>query len=892
MRELTQNKLDRSLIARRDFLRGTGFTAGALACASLAGARKRGSAALILDPNDSISSGAPVRWAAERVEAALRSAGFDVQRRSRPRANELSIVAAGPSSHLTASRLRRAGLSVPDAAESLALFEDGAGGDRIIVASGADARGLAYALCEVADRIRHGSSLQIEHPIAESPANPVRSVMRQFTSSLLDKPWFYNRDEWQRYLDLLASERWNRLDLAFGLGYDSLRRVDDSYFLFFYPFVVSVPGYNVRATNVSDDERDRNLATLQFISEQTVARGMDFELGIWMHGYQWGGGHAKNIIEGLTPETHARYCRDALTLVLQKCPAISAVGLRIHGESGVPEGNYGFWAAVFDGAKRCGRRVELDLHAKGIDAKMIDTALATGLPVNLSAKFSAEHLGMPYQQTAIREMEMPVAGRMGKGLMKLSEGSRIFTRYSYADLLRENRKYTIRYRVFSGTQKILLWDDPVSSAAYSRAFQFCGSAGADVMEPLTCRGRRGSAVAGRRDGYVEASLETRWGWQKYAGWYRTLGRLMYNPKTDPAVCLRAFSAEARPAALQGAIASASRILPIVTTAYLPSAACDAYWPEIYWNQPLAAEPDPNPYGDTLKPKVFQNASPLDPQLFSSMREFAEELLSGRRSGKYSHAEVADWLDNWSDKSLKSLRSAGRLRSAASKRLAIDVRMQAALGLFFAAKFRAGILYAIYEQTQDRRALHQTIKQYRRARASWAQAVRTSKGVYARDLSVSDRFDERGQWADRLAGIDADIADLGKKSANSRDPRAPAAIAQVLQPVRRDPPPCRHTAPASFRPNEALRIHLGAAPGSEFSSIHLLFRHVNQAERYQKVQMRRQADGYSAEIPAVYTNSPYALQYYFELRSSAKRAWLYPGFAPDPINVPYFVVRQA
>ena len=26
---------------------------------------------------------------------------------------------------------------------------------------------------------------------------------------------------------------------------------------------------------------------LRFISEQTVARGMEFQLGLWMHGYEW-----------------------------------------------------------------------------------------------------------------------------------------------------------------------------------------------------------------------------------------------------------------------------------------------------------------------------------------------------------------------------------------------------------------------------------------------------------------------------------------------------------------------------------------------------------------------------------------------------------------------------
>ena len=91
---------------------------------------------------------------------------------------------------------------------------------------------------------------------------------------------------------------------------------------------------------------------------------------------------------------------------------------------------------------------------------MIDRALATGMPVNVSPKYWAEHLGMPYHQAAIRELEMPVAGQNGRGLMALSEGSRSFTRYGYADLLRDDRQYTVRHRVWAGTQRLLASGDP------------------------------------------------------------------------------------------------------------------------------------------------------------------------------------------------------------------------------------------------------------------------------------------------------------------------------------------------------------------------------------------------------------------------------------------------
>ena len=67
---------------------------------------------------------------------------------------------------------------------------------------------------------------------------------------------------------------------------------------------------------------------------------------------------------------------------------------RVHGESGVPEQSYDFWKTVFDGIVQCGQAVEIDMHAKGLDGQMIDVALATGMPVNISPKYWAtRHAG-------------------------------------------------------------------------------------------------------------------------------------------------------------------------------------------------------------------------------------------------------------------------------------------------------------------------------------------------------------------------------------------------------------------------------------------------------------------------------------------------------------------
>ena len=97
-------------------------------------------------------------------------------------------------------------------------------------------------------------------------------------------------------------------------------------------------------------------------------------------------------------------------------PAISGITFRVHGESGVEEGSYDFWKTVFDGVATCGRKVEIDMHAKGMDDTMIELALATTQPVKISPKFWAEHLGMTYHQADIRELEQPKARKADIGV--------------------------------------------------------------------------------------------------------------------------------------------------------------------------------------------------------------------------------------------------------------------------------------------------------------------------------------------------------------------------------------------------------------------------------------------------------------------------------------------
>src|SRR5207253_5608469 len=135
------------------------------------------------------------------------------------------------------------------------------------------------------------------------------------------------------------------------------------------------------------------------------------------------------------------------------------------------------------------------------------------------------------------------------------------------------------------------------------------------------------------------------GWEKYLYSYRLWGRTAYNPDADPETWQRWLKKQFGPVAepAEKALASSSRILPLITTAHLPSAANNNYWPEIYTNMSVVDAAVPHPYGDTPSPKRFGAVSSLDPALFSRVDDFADALLKGEHDGRYSPLEVAQWL---------------------------------------------------------------------------------------------------------------------------------------------------------------------------------------------------------------------------------------------------------
>ena len=845
----------------------------------------------------------PVQWAADKLREALAAKGI-AQSSGNITHSILVAPASSPAGQPFASQYK---VTEP---ESVAIIPGTTHTNKpSLIVTGVDTRGLVYGLLELADRVTSSddpvAALHLAVPVIETSPNKVRSAMRGFCSEIEDKAWFHDRAFWTSYLDTLAAARFNRFNLAFGLAYDFPRGVTGDYLHFPYPYLVEVRGYEQVHVEpaLEPGERQKNLETLQFVAAETARRGMEFQLGIWTHAYQWTDSpHSDHHIVGLTPETHATYCRDALAMLLKTCPQITGLTMRIHGESGIPEGSYGFWQTLWEAVSAARtpegkpRTIELDLHAKGLDQRTIEIARATGMPVKAGAKFWAEHLGLGYHQADIRANEYPREGVTGT--FAVSAGTRNFTRYGYGDFYQQGIGLDLLYRVWPGTQRHLLWADPALASGYGRAANFCGAAGLEIMEPLFFKGREGSGRTGGRDAYADAAfgpanLDT----SKFDMTYMTWGRYLYNPDTDPSYYHRYLQQQFGPAgpALETALANSSRILPLVTTAWCPSASNHEFWPEMFTHLsilPIVGRPL---YGDNPAPHNVSAISPLDPQLFTSIDQHAKDLISGTPNARYNTSEVIAWLEamvRTSNTALESARAKAGTRSHSPefRRAEEDILVLNGLGSYYANLFRAALYYSIHQQNGDTAASAQLLVFIRKARGAWAAFSFRAKGVYAADIPYGSTPFRRGDWADRLAAIDGDLAHLEQKYADKPVSPTPtdAAMLRIAVPTPRPAVAAQHTPAGSFHPGADLALTI-STPAAVTEAV-LWYRHVNHGERWRSTPMQKSATAFAAAIPADYTQSPYPLQYYFELHT-AKSAALHPPFNATLSNQPYYAVDK-
>jgi len=282
-------------------------------------------------------------------------------------------------------------------------------------------------------------------------------------------------------------------------------------------------------------------------------------------------------------------------------------------------------------------------------------------------------------------------------------------------------------------------------------------------------------------------------------------------------------------------------------------------------------------------------------MFLTVDQCADEFIKGEFSGKYTPIEVARWLMHMVAESgniAQTDRFGSQFKPTVEyERLKADVLIQREIAFFFSSKFFSAVAWAIYAKSGYRPAGQKAMEMYISARQAWiALASDAPSQAYVADITFGLEPQLRGHWRDRIPAIEADIGAMEarfKQPAGKtvNDKIGAAALARVTLEPKRPEFAVEHQPPKSFKRGQEIALEFRAA---NVASAKLHYRRVNQAEAFGIVPMEGTANRFAATIPAAYTDSPYPLQYYCELRESPDKAGIYPGLVA---GLPYVVLRR-
>lgn len=623
---------------------------------------------------------------------------------------EADIIAGVMSNPEIADIALQAGLRLPEREEAFELNHVGPAALLI----GADEQGLMYGLLEVADQLDlEGVRVSELRATSESPHTAFRGVFTFLHNADCDAEWFHSEAHWTAYFDLMARSRFNSFQIVMAHQTNYLAPP--------FPYFVSVEDHpEVFVSGLSASDQARNAESLKMVSEMAAARGLAFVLGIWQV-KAWSpasrGGHVqRSLVEGLSDDMLTDYTYQATRKMLLQFPAISGIQIRVNGESGIPQDEQtDFFAnSIVRAIREADREVLLDLRGWIALPETVDAVIDADIPMRLSMKHWAEHLGAPYPAPK----QEPA--------------------YSYADFLARDRPYDISYQVWTlGSHRHFVWGDPRFVRTFARGLALGDSIGFEISPPLAQKGYGNEPGTWR---ILESEHEYyQWEWQRYWLFYLLFGRLTYNPNAREETWLRHLRCrfgEAAEHVLEG-YTWASRVVSFLIR-YNMSDPNMYIWPEA-------------DTGGLLD--FYASVPPSDPAMIASFDESVAERITGHRTAKMSPPAASAYLRDIGQQChdlamvLDTVPATHDVAGLELASTATDIAALGELALYHSHKILAAYALATYYETGDLAEAVSARNYLRQATPHWERLAEITHGVYT-DHQVTGPIDS-GHWKDKL-----------------------------------------------------------------------------------------------------------------------------------------------
>ena len=367
----------------------------ALLCVLLAGGTvwaQRSQKALIVLPHN---PSAPLQFGATVLSEALKSKGLQVEFADQASGSDFEVIVTERGSKagktLTSKR-------APERPESYSVSPSA---DKHAAAvEGSDATGAMYGEFELAEQIagQRGNDWQEKiETVTKSPFLEVRGVNMFLTVQDVDDAdgAFWSDDYWQKYLDMMARDRYNFLDIH-GLC-DPVTLTFPNGFSYF----LSLPDFP--EVGVGAERAGKNLARFRQVIQMAADRGvkvgyMNYEapppIGPWKTRRVGVDERWQEVPQQFLEDSRlTQYTREAVLSFLKQLPGLWMFGFRV-GESGQPEDFYQktYMAALAELPST--QRVYLRTWIAD-PQKVRELAASTKNPIYIEPKYNGEQLGLP-----------------------------------------------------------------------------------------------------------------------------------------------------------------------------------------------------------------------------------------------------------------------------------------------------------------------------------------------------------------------------------------------------------------------------------------------------------------------------------------------------------------
>ncbi|MDR2057373.1 MAG: hypothetical protein LBP83_03650 [Dysgonamonadaceae bacterium] len=782
---------------------------------------------------------------------------------------------------LAARLLGKGNYDIPQVTEALIIRKTHFGGKPMLVIGGYDNRGLMYGLLDVANRISwsddQSNPLQYVRETTSVPNIKERGLAMYTMNRAYWESRFYDKHFWTQYLDMMAQNRFNMLEILF--GYEN-----GGFMAPCYPYFFHVEGFpEVKMADITVEQQQLNVATMNQVIEMAHGRGINIRLGIWDHIYRGGvqaGGNpdfeyseGKPLpwqITGLDSTNLNRYTQAAFAKFLKTFPNLDAILFKTNNESGLKENElHEFSLNFFETVKENAPNMMIDIHSKGITDTLIRSAIQLGIKFRIAPKFWMEQMGMPFSPTHINREDQKNR------------------RHGYANMLRYPQHYQMLWKLWNGgTNRAFLWGSPEYVKRFVESCHLYNSEAYAVYEPLATK-----MESQMHDAKPFQLLDSpyqyyNYEFERYWYFFQTFGLIGYDPYTPDDIWNKEFEKRFGKTAgviIKQALDEASWILPRIVASCYPY----SFFPT------TSAWPEKQRLGDL---PLYAKAEGSDLQQFASFDEEAQVLLGTLETAKTLPSTTSLWLTKRSEDVKKKIEAAEKIIDSTSNKefysTITDLKMLSNLALFHARRIPAAISYCLFLRTKDITALDEAIIHEQNATEAWKQLVDAAGNVYAKNILIGKKS-LSGHWKDEWVLLNKGLEKLKEQRIYFTPDKPVKTSPRYICATDTDNSryfTVVHTPIDTVEIGQPIVIKANIDAPAGVKWVRLLYRAVNQYKDFEMLPMIT-TDGkthtFQTTIRAEQIDPQYDLMYLIEMMDRNNKGFIYPNFNKE---TPYKIIN--